>query len=64
MEDKLKEKSGCLVIGAIIIISIVIAGIFYFIGGKLFGEEYRSLVFFGTVGTIGIVFLLREIFSR
>ncbi|HEX8549134.1 MAG TPA: hypothetical protein VF691_19375 [Cytophagaceae bacterium] len=64
MEEKPKEKSGCLIIAMIFVSSILIAGIFYVVGGKMFGEEYRLLVFFGTLGTIGIIFLLREIFSK
>ena len=64
MEEKVKENSGCFVIAAIFCISMIVAGIFYFVGGKLFGEEYRTLLFFGSLGSIGIVFLLREIFSK
>lgn len=58
-----KEGRGCLFILGILLGCFFIAGIFFVVAGKLFGEENRHLVFFGTLGLGIVVFLSRELFS-
>ena len=62
MEEK-KER-GCLFILMIVISCFILAGLFFFAAGRLFGEDYRHLVFFGIMGIAIAVFLGREIFRK
>ena len=65
-EDFPKEKKerGCTFILLIILACFVFAGVFFFVTGKLFGEDYRHLVFFGILGLAIAIFLGREIVRK
>lgn len=67
IETPLKEKKkerGCSLILFIILSCFIVAGIFFFLAGKIFGEDNRNLIFFGVLGMGIVVVLGREILRK